>query len=367
MHKFSTFALAVTVMLFSISAVAQTAPRTVAPAKTTAVTTVAKPAAPSATVDAASELIALLPPSDLVAVLDANRVMNDVLPKLAGLSIGGLDKMATELAEFTQKTGIDPNRLSTAVAGFTMKGTQANGALLVRGAEFDARQMEAALKEFKTEYTTSEYKGKTIYTFVKKVKAPEAGPLTVKTDETAAVLLSGSTLALGDVSVLKRVVDAQIGGTGGGPGAQLTSALGEARPGALIRFALNLPPELRQEAAAQGDLFKSVSTIKTVIGGIDLASDLSLSFDSILRTSAAAEASELESSLKGVVSLVRGLLGGGGGSGDPKMDLFGQMLDAVKIGARSNDVTLSLAVPRSFFDQFFKKSETEKAATEKKP
>jgi len=47
--------------------------------------------APSASVD---ELMELLPASDLIAALDVNRAFNELLPKLAGISTGGVDKLA---------------------------------------------------------------------------------------------------------------------------------------------------------------------------------------------------------------------------------------------------------------------------------
>ena len=60
----------------------------------------AKPAAPSAP-SVNDELIGLLPASDLIAVVDVNRLFNELLPKLANIETGGVNKMAAEIAEFT--------------------------------------------------------------------------------------------------------------------------------------------------------------------------------------------------------------------------------------------------------------------------
>jgi hypothetical protein len=316
----------------------------------------ATPAPPTAKASsAAEELLALLPASDLIAVVDVGRAFNDLLPRLATLSVGGLDKMAKEIQDFTIKTGIDPTKVQTLVLGLSMAGTQANGALIVQGIDLDEKKIEAAMKEFKSEYKTSEYKGKQIFNIVAKIKSPSAGPLSVKTDETALAALGQQRFVFGDLSAVKNVIDVQSGEAKGGVTPLMFGALKEARETALVRFALNIPENLRQEASNQGDLFKSVATIKVILGAFDVASDFSLSLDTIMRTASQNEAAELESGLKGLVSLVRGFFGGG----DPKTDVFGQLLDQVKISSKLSDVSLSITVPRSLLDQFTKKPANE--------
>ncbi|MEK7831348.1 MAG: S41 family peptidase, partial [Acidobacteriota bacterium] len=90
---------------------------TTKPIAKTARTVSAKPAT-SAVND---ELLALLPASDALAVVDINRLFNQLLPSLANLQTGGLEKMGKELAEFAQKTGIDPAKVNRAVVGLLAK------------------------------------------------------------------------------------------------------------------------------------------------------------------------------------------------------------------------------------------------------
>lgn len=317
---------------------------------------------------ATDELIGLLPASDVIAVVDVSRLFNELLPRMASIQTGGLDKMARELAEFTQKTGIDPSKVRSAVLGFSLEGTQGKGVVIVSGLDLNTPQIEAAMKEFKTEFKTSDYKGKMVFSIVSKVKAPEAGPLSVKTDETALAALGAQKFAFGDLSVIKNVIDINSGATKSGVSTAMTGALGETRGSALLRFALNVPENLKQEAAGQGDLFKSVSAIKMILGTFDVASDFSLSLDALMRTASQKDATELEDGLKGLVSLIKGIFGGGG-SGDPKTDLIGQVLNLVKVGSNVNDVSLSITLPRAMLDQLTKKSApAEKPApAEKKP
>ncbi len=309
----------------------------------------------------ADELIATLPASDLIAVVDANRAFNELLPRLADISTLGLDKLAKSIRDFTQKTGIDPSKIRNAAIGVIAESVEGSGALAIRGKgvvllqgiDPDAKQIEAAMKEFGSEIKTSDYKGKTIYSVASKANAPSAGPLSLKTDEVALVALGGERVALGDLNVVKQVIDIQTGSSKGGVSAAMTGALAETRSSALVRFALNVPEKLRAEAANQGDLFKSIATIKIILGAFDVADDLGLSLDMLIRTASQNDATELENGLKGLIDLVRSVFGGG----DPKTNLVAQALDQVKIASKANDVSFALSLPRALLDQLIKKEQ----------
>jgi hypothetical protein len=305
---------------------------------------------PSANAASTDELIGLLPASDLIAVADVGRAINDLMPRLTELGIGG--KWGKELQDFTLRTGIDLAKARNAVLGLKIPGAQASGAMILQGVDLDDKKLDAAMKAYNTEFNTSEYKGKRIFNLVKRGNSPSAGPLSLKTDEMAIVSLDQQKLLFGDLTVVKGVIDIHSGSAKGGITKEMSSALNETRNSALARFALNLPEHLRQEALNQGDLFASVAAIKVILGTLDVGNDLSLSLDMIMRTPSQKEAAELETGLKGLVSLARGFLSGG----DPKWELYGQLLDQVKIGSKINDVSFSLTMPRSLVDQLSKKS-----------
>jgi hypothetical protein len=316
--------------------------------------TAASQAMPSANTASIDELIGLLPASDLIAVIDIGRAINDLMPRLTDMGMSGTVKWAKELQEFTLKTGIDLAKARNAALGLKIPGAQANGAIIVQGLDLDNKKLEAAMKAYNTEFKTSEYKGKQLFNLVKQGNPPSAGPLSLKTDEMTIVSLGQQKLVFGDLTVVKGVIDIHSGSAKGGVTKEMSSALHETRSSALARFALNLPEHLRQEALNQGDLFTSVAAIKVIMGTLDVGNDLSLSLDMVMRTPSQNEAAELESGLKGLISLARGFLSGG----DPKWDLYGQLLDQVKIASKINDVSLSLTMPRSLMDQLSKKSTT---------
>lgn len=351
MRNLFSVALAFSLIISAVEgANAQSAGQGRAPASTTgAVKTSAKRKAPSPTIT--DELVAMLPASDLVAVVNAGRAFNELLPKLSGLTIGGLDKLAKSLQDFTQTTGIDPAKIQNAVFGLSMDGSQGKGVIVFQGIDPDPKQIEVAMKEFGSEFKTSDYKGKTIYSVISKAKGPSAGSFSLKTDDLALAALGRQRVVLGDMIQVKQVIDIQTGAAKGGVGAAMTGALNETRPSALIRFALNVPESLRAEAANQGDLFKSVAAIKVILGTFDVANDFGLSLDAIFRVMSQNDATELENGMKGLVALGRDIFGGG----DPKTNLIAQLLDQVKIGSNVNDVSLSISLPRALLDQLTKK------------
>jgi hypothetical protein len=293
----------------------------------------------------------MLPATDLIAVLDVGRAFNELLPKLASLTIGGVDKLAKSIQDFTLKTGVDPSRIQKVVIGVGMDSTQGSGVVLIHGIDPDSTQIEAVMKEFGSEFQTSDYKGITIYNVLTKAKGPSAGAFSLKTDDLALAALGRQRVAFGDMKAVKQVVDVQTGAAKGGVSAAMKSALNETRASALVRFALVVPETLRAEAANQGDLFKSVATIKVILGTFDVGSDLSLSLDSIIRTASQNDATELENGLKGLVGLGKDIFAGG----DPKTNLYAQLLDQVKIGSKVNDVSLSISLSREIIEQLTKK------------
>src|SRR5262245_51387579 len=73
---------------------------------------------PGKTNSTPDELLALLPATNLIAVLDAKRGLNDTLPRLSSLSFGGVDKLAARIKEFLTTTGLDTSQVKNAVMGF---------------------------------------------------------------------------------------------------------------------------------------------------------------------------------------------------------------------------------------------------------
>ena len=66
-------------------------------------------------------------------MVDVGRAFNELLPKLASITTGGLDKLAKSIQDFTQKTGVDPTRIRNAVLSLSMDGAQGAGVIIIQG------------------------------------------------------------------------------------------------------------------------------------------------------------------------------------------------------------------------------------------
>lgn len=322
---------------------------------------------------AADESLALLPQSDAVAIIDADRLLNDVLPKIKSAWPQQSEKLIRELDEFISRTGVDPRKVKTIALGLSQSGKNTAAVMILDGLALDSAKLEALLKEAKAEKAeTISYKGKTIYV-TRPVKKPadaagqkeeakndspgsilntiisETG---LKTDEVAFAQLDSQRVVAGDQHQIRKVIDAATGpaSPGNGLSSELLSALKETSATGIIRFALSVPENLRQQLAGQ-DYFKDLAAVQMVAGAVEVSDDLSLLLDARLRTLTNAEASKIETSLNGLVAVGKMMLGG---NEEPLMQAVMQLLTEIKIGAQTNHVSLALKVPRALFDQALK-------------
>ena len=288
-----------------------------------------------------AESMALLPASDAIAVVDVARLVNEFLPQFRAIAPKEAAKFEQEITEFMGDTGIDPYKIKSAVVGVKMTDSTIVSAI-VEGITFDPNRIIATIKakNEKQEVKTVEYKGRQIYV-VNSLKAAEKAGVN---EEMAFTQLEGDRVALGNLSGVKSILD----GGNGTANAALSGLLAETNNG-LLRFAANIPESAKKGLSDQGDMFAQFATIKTVFGSLDLTRELSLLLDTKLRTGSSDEASKLQTSLAALVGLGKMFLGG---NNDPLMQGLMQVIDLIKINAQNNDVSLSLMVPKTVFDQF---------------
>jgi hypothetical protein len=307
---------------------------------------------------ASDELIALLPASDGIAVVDVGRIFGEIIPQIRAMAADGGAKFANELDAFVAETGLDPSKITAAVIGFKMSAadpSKGDGAAIIQGLTLDLARIEAAVKLQKGEFKTVEYKGQKIYVISSPKEAnkgegekKDAARLDVKEDM-AFVQLEGNRISAGSLDGVKAVVDAK-GAPATAANAKLSESLKQT-PNGLIRFAVNIPPSAAQALTSQGDLFAQMAAIKMVFGSFDLSKDFSATLDAKMRTGTNDEATQIAASLNGLVEAVKPILGG---NSNPLMDAVGQALDKLKIGSQATDVSLTLVVPRAVFDALAK-------------
>jgi hypothetical protein len=293
------------------------------------------------TPSAVAELLALLPEADVVAVIDAQRAFTELLPKLKGISTGGIGKTAGEIETLARLAGVEPKQIQTAVLGVKMTETlgRGSGVLLLQGLEVDPKRLGEAAKTLNGELKTTEHQGKPLYTL--SFKPEENG----QAETLHFALLNNKRVALGDLAGLQAVL---AGGSKNAGQAAFIKALSETKATGLVRFAGNLPEGLRAMLASQGDLFAQVAAVKAIFGSLDLNSDNSATLDARLRTASNNEAAQLKENLNGLVGLGKVFLDS---NDDPKMKLYSQLLDQVKINVAASDVSLLLQLPKEIFSR----------------
>jgi hypothetical protein len=280
------------------------------------------------TPSAVAELLALLPEADVVAVIDAQRAFTELLPKLKGISTGGIGKTAGEIETLARLAGVEPKQIQTAVLGVKMTETlgRGSGVLLLQGLEVDPKRLGEAAKTLNGELKTTEHQGKPLYTL--SFKPEENGQAETLHFAFLQAVLAGGSKNAGQAAFIK--------------------ALSETKATGLVRFAGNLPEGLRAMLASQGDLFAQVAAVKAIFGSLDLNSDNSATLDARLRTASNNEAAQLKENLNGLVGLGKVFLDS---NDDPKMKLYSQLLDQVKINVAASDVSLLLQLPKEIFSK----------------
>jgi hypothetical protein len=307
-----------------------------------------RPAQTASASSVADQLAALLPSPDLVTVIDVNRAMSDLVPRLRASGAGNLGRTVAEIESFAQQAGVDLSKASAAVAGLQLKGLGeiSGGTIILDGLEIDLKKVESAARAGGGEVKAIEVKGKTIHTVTMPRKATTSGQTPARQAVFHFTLLGPQRVAFGDLANLQ----ALLGTSNKAPEIYL-AALRETKSEGLVRFAGHLPADLRTMLAGQGDLFQQLAEVKVIFGTLDLTAEQSASLDARLRTSSSAEAATLETGLRSLIFLGKSFLGG---ETDPKKKDLGQLLDQVRISAQNSDVGLALVVPKSFLDQWLK-------------
>ena len=308
------------------------------------------PAATTRTTAASPEmLLEILPPSDLIAVVDLHQMLKDLQPRLEKIGIAGAAKLATNLRQIAARSGVDPDQIRYGLLGLSLHSFEASGVMLIDGIDPARNSIEAMLKSYQIEFSAADYEGVTMITILTKLNPLELGPFSFKTEDLSIALLGRQRLAIGDTAGVRKLIDGQKTEKRN-PVAEnvMNAALRETSPSALLRFAFTLPPGLRQEALNQGDLFKSIGSIKVLIGDLNAGQDLTLTLNSIMRTPTPAAATELLIGLRGLLTLGRALL-----AGNPQ---FTPLLDRIQIRSSAADVSLNITLPPSFLEQMGKTS-----------
>jgi hypothetical protein len=259
--------------------------------------TVAAPRAASS----ASELLLMLPASDAVAFMDAQRAVTEVIPHIFTNDSETLARVNSEIDKFRDHTGTDARSFdSIAMAARFKQGSLATDFVvgLVRGRFNASEAITRGLAKAKAEaeakkrrvpqWKEVQYEGTTIYTV----------------DNSGGFCLApvdANTIAFGDLNGIKAMLDARAGRA-----ARVDSSLVELatlNASAVAGFAANIPAGTVNQFAGGGDEFgEAFKSIRQVYGFAD-ANGANGTFSLALRSETNEQAQALAEKLSSLKQL----------------------------------------------------------------
>jgi hypothetical protein len=225
--------------------------------------TAAAPLSPSS----ATELLGMLPASDAVAFVDAQRALSELVPNIFINDATTLARVNQEIDKFREHTGTDVRLFDAVAVGMRFKqGASSPDFIMgfVRGRFAASRAIADGLAKAKAQaearqkapvqFKEEQYEGVTIYA------VERSGGFSLAAIDT-------NTIAFGDLAGIRAALDVRAG-----RGARVDSSLVELatlNTTAVAGFAANVPASIAQRVAGKDELGDAFSTIRQVYGSAD--------------------------------------------------------------------------------------------------
>jgi hypothetical protein len=227
-----------------------------------------------------SDLLSSLPPSDAVALVNVNRLLDEAMPKLLAENPARLAEVTNELANFKVQTGLDPRSFDQIALGmrylYPAEGiTKISTVALARGT-FNAGAIVAAGRlAANGKYVEQKYQGKTIYIFTLNRQLKLLGLWDIRVGDLAVTPLDGTIIALGELDAVRGVIDARKSRKYANP--ELIALAGR-DPNAIVGFGGNLTEQLLQNLRITNDgVARQITAVRQVYGTLGMTTtDLEL-------------------------------------------------------------------------------------------
>jgi hypothetical protein len=288
----------------------------------------------------------LLPPSDLVALVDLKRLINEALPKVLANDPAKLAEVNAQIDKLKAQTGIDARSFERIAVGLryvkpSPNVTTADTVVILRGTFNSGALLAAARLAAKGKSQEEKYKGTTIYTFNVNDQLGIPGLASLKVRDLSALALDANTLVVGEPAVVRATLDASAARTSAN--ANLIQ-LAARNPRALISFSANVPASLLQGLDLGNDeLGKVVGSIRQAAGALG-TTEKGFELLAMARTERPEQAQTLTDTLSSLKQF--------GGMLIPQLPpdlgkLAQNALDSLKITAQGNDSQLSLELAQA--------------------
>jgi hypothetical protein len=301
-------------------------------------------------------LVAKLPASDAVAVVDTRRFFDQAMPKLLASRPDLVGKITAHLTEFQTKTGIDARKFDRVVIGAIIKREAVKDfdfdmVALLQGSINAGSLIAGAKLASNAGYHEEKVGTHTIYIFSAKSIADKnvtaSTPDMVKDvagkvpAEIAVTAYDANTIAIGTPARVRETFEA-----GSAVSPEVTSLL-TSRPNPVFAFASRMPEGVRNLLPMDNDeLGKNIESIKFVSGWADVGVG-NVTMNKTAKTTNAESAQSLYDTIAFLQQFGKGLLGG---SKKPQNAVYGRLIDAAKVTKNGSDVALDLTVPQSDID-----------------
>jgi hypothetical protein len=291
----------------------------------------------------APDIFSFVPASDGVVVIDANRLLNETLPRVFAGDAAKLAHLNSELDKFKTDTGIDPRAFERVVvsARYTYPSpnvTKLEPVAIAQG-KFDARAVTLAARlAGKGKVRDEKYRNATIVVLTINDQMKLFGLWNMRVRDLAITALNANTIALGTPATVRAAIDA--GRTPRRDSVELVSMATRDKQ-AVIGFGANVTKTLWSNLNLGTDaIAQDVGSIRQAYGSVSTtATDVALTI--VARTETPASAKSLSETLLGLKQLAGMLVLG------MKADTRALAQSAVAnltINARTNEVEVRTQV-----------------------
>lgn len=303
----------------------------------------------------ANQLAVLLPASDMVVTMDAQRVFNQALPQIFSANQENLAEINSKIDDFKTKTGLDARQFQQIAIGISTKQISAKEVdyepfVLARGT-FNADSLVAVAKFASNgKYREEKVAGRTVYVFttqeiIEKNKPQASNSMIDRlirslTKEIALTTYDNNTLAFGSLARVREAFQTKtrVGND--------VLSLANRNPNAIMNFGAKFPNGLSNLIVLENDeLGKSLDGIRQVSGAMNIengGANLSLA----AKTAKEDQAQSLHNLIEGLRffgNIVRGQKGE-----DKKV--YARMIDGFKINRSGSELSFDLQVPQADID-----------------
>jgi len=299
-------------------------------------------------------LVAKLPASDAVAIVDSRKFFDQALPKILASRPDLVGKMTTYVNEFQTKTGIDVRKFDRFVIGANIrheaiKDFDIDAVALAQGSINAGGLIAGAKLASNAGYHEEKVGERTIYIFTAKSIADKnaSAPAAVKDAATqvpaeiAVAALDANTVAIGSPTRVREALEAR-----STVAPEITSLL-TPRPNPIFAFAARMPEGVRNLLPMDNDeLGKNIESIKFLYGWADVGA-ANASMNVTAKTANAESAQGLYDTISFLQQFGKGLLGN---SKKPENAVYARLIDNAKVTKTGGDVSLDLTIAQSDID-----------------